>query len=351
MSDAINNIIEKTQEMKSYIKREEYFDIASQLTRDTEDMLYRLIESFSENNGEILYESMMSWAHMTGLHSTSIGKNIVSFGPERFSIGSAQNTLFVPPKWKKYDAYFKTRKTSDIRGTFNRELAIKMEDLLFFAPGDVVFDSIVNNAMACELGKCCAFTCAGDFNFTGFVFTWTINTNINYLLDMNESIINLSKFRGYLPLDQKISVIPIDENSSNVDLYKYKIVNLLEENNKNKKVIHLGERGLNSLNNSKIMKFKEIYPAERWRDMVDYGYQKSLEEIKESIKLDTNIKGAKKELDRILYANKVSQMYFNNSSDEHEHFSKILEAILKGLHDSKVVLDSVAFIQVVDVNE
>jgi len=85
--------------------------------------------------------------------------------------------------------------------------------------------------------------------------------------------------------------------------------------------------------------------------MVDYGYQKSLEEIKESIKLDTNIKGAKKELDRILYANKVSQMYFNNSSDEHEHFSKILEAILKGLHDSKVVLDSVAFIQVVDVNE
>jgi ATP-dependent helicase HepA len=349
--DAINNIIEKTLEMKNYIKREEYFDIASQLSRDTEDMLFKLIESFSENNGEILSESMMSWAHMTGLHSTNANNDVISFSPEGFSIRSAQNTLFIPPKWRKYQAYFKKRKTNDIRGTFNRELAIKREDLLFFAPGDVVFDSIVNNAMICELGKCCAFTCKGDFNFNGFVFTWMINPNINYLLDMNENIINLSKFRGYLPLEQIISVIPIDEKSSSVDSYKYKVVNLLDENNVNKKAIHLGERSSSSLNSSKIKKFKEMYPTERWKDLINDAYKKSLEDIKENIRFNTNIKGAKKELDRILYANKVSQMYFNNSTDEFEHFTKIREAILKGLYDSKAVLDSVAFIQVVDSDE
>lgn len=348
LSDAIDNIIEKTQEMKNYIKREEYFDIASQLNRNTEDMLYKLIESFSENNGEILNESMMSWAHMTGLHSASISEDIVSFSSERFSIRAAQNTLFVPPKWKKYDSYFKTRKTDDIRGTFNRDLAIKREDLLFFAPGDVVFDSIVDNAMTCELGKCCAFSCIGDFNFNGFIFTWKVNPNINYLLDLNENIINLSKFRGYLPLDQKISVVPLDEKSSNVDMYKYKVVNLIDEYNKNNKAVHLGERGSNT---PKILKFKEIYPAAKWNDLVNDAYKKSLEEVKVTIKSDANFKGAKKELDKILYANKVSQMYFNNSADEYENFSKIHEAILKGLCESKVVLDSAAFIQVVDVNE
>ena len=115
LSDAIENIIEKTQEMKNYIKREEYFDIASQLNRDTEDMLYKLIEGFSENNGEVLYKSMMSWAYMTGLHSTSAGTDIVSFSPQKFSLKSAQNTLLIPPKWDGYSSYFKSRKTYNLR--------------------------------------------------------------------------------------------------------------------------------------------------------------------------------------------------------------------------------------------
>lgn len=351
LSDAIENIIEKTQEMKNYIKREEYFDIASQLNRDTEDMLYKLIEGFSENNGEVLYKSMMSWAYMTGLHSTSAGTDIVSFSPQKFSLKSAQNTLLIPPKWDGYSSYFKSRKTYNLRGTFNRDLAIRREDLLFFAPGDAVFDSIVNNAMSCDLGKCCAFTYKGDFNFKGFVFTWSVHPNMNYLLDMNESTIHLSKFRGYLPLEQIVSIIPADDESSNVDSYKYRILKLLDEYYNERKVTHLGKRGLNSSNTSNIKMFKAKFPPQKWHDLISDAVLESFEDIKDIVKYNTNIKGAKKELERILYANKVSQMYFNKSSGEYENFKQIYKAIYKGLNNPQVILDSVAFIWVVDSND
>lgn len=351
LSDAINNIIEKTQEMRGYIKREEYFDIASQLNRDTEDMLYKLIEGFSENDGEVLYKTMMSWASMTGLHSTSLRKDVVSFRPEQFSLKSAQHTLFNPPKWDGYNAYFKTRKTHEVSGTFNRDVAIKREDLLFFAPGDVVFDSIVDNAMSCELGKCCAFNYRGDFNFKGFVFTWSINPNVNYLLDMNESLTNLSRFRGYLPLDQIISVIPIDEESYSVESYKYRVLNILDEHSNDRIVTHLGKRGLGSSNISNIKKFKASFPPEIWNDLINTAVIKSYEDIKDSIKYNTNIKGAKKELDRILYANKISQKYFNNASTDYDELSNIHKAIYTGLNNPQVVLDSIAFVWVVDVND
>lgn len=74
------------------------------------------------------------------------------------------HSQLIPPRWDEYlntaqnqflmnvqNAYDKSmaRKTQDraIRGTFSRKLAIENDYLHFFAPGDEVFDCIVDNAI------------------------------------------------------------------------------------------------------------------------------------------------------------------------------------------------------------
>ncbi len=97
--------------------------------------------------------------------------------------------------------------------------------------------------------------------------------------------------------------------------------------------------------------FKAKFPPQKWHDLISDAVLESFEDIKDIVKYNTNIKGAKKELERILYANKVSQMYFNKSSGEYENFKQIYKAIYKGLNNPQVILDSVAFIWVVDSND
>ena len=70
-----------------------------------------------------------------------------------------------------------------ILGTFNRSTAIKREDLLFYAPGDPVFNSIIGNAIDSGRGRCCAFSALAPFNYRGFVCVYNVEPKINHLIE------------------------------------------------------------------------------------------------------------------------------------------------------------------------
>lgn len=69
-----------------------------------------------------------------------------------------------------------------ISGTFIRKQAIENDYLHFFAPGDAVFDCIVDNAMHSCKGQASAFAFPATINWTGIIFTWSLSPNIDYLL-------------------------------------------------------------------------------------------------------------------------------------------------------------------------
>ena len=80
-----------------------------------------------------------------------------------------------------------------IRGTFIRKKAIENDYLHFFAPGDAVFDCIVDNAIHSCKGQASAFAFQANLDWTGLVFTWSLAPNIDYLMDNGVSVYALSR--------------------------------------------------------------------------------------------------------------------------------------------------------------
>ena len=56
-------------------------------------------------------------------------------------------------------------------GTFDRQIAIKNDYIHFYAPGDEIFDCIVENAIRSYKGMCTAFAAQSCVYWKGFIYT------------------------------------------------------------------------------------------------------------------------------------------------------------------------------------
>ena len=103
---------------------------------------------------------------LSGFRDVEEKDEVISFNDNSFSTRSAENSLLIPPDW---DSYFAQRQNQfiskihelrqdradkntshysrSIDGTFSRKKAIENDYIHFFAPGDDIFDCIVDNAM------------------------------------------------------------------------------------------------------------------------------------------------------------------------------------------------------------
>lgn len=64
-----------------------------------------------------------------------------------------------------------------IMGSFDRQVAIKNDYIHFYAPGDEIFDCIVENAMGSYKGMCTALAAESSVNWKGFIYTYSIEPN------------------------------------------------------------------------------------------------------------------------------------------------------------------------------
>ena len=83
-------------------------------------------------------------------------KNLIEFRESSFSVNAAKQSFFIPPDWTRYLDTSILRWEGRILGSFNRKTAALREDILFFAPGDAVYDTIISNAVGCNRGRCSA---------------------------------------------------------------------------------------------------------------------------------------------------------------------------------------------------
>lgn len=371
--DRIPKIIELAKSMRSAVQKEQNYDAAGFIFRPMYAELKRLANYYAQNENELFASAMTNWATLAGFKGFWSGEDLITYTAESFSPKAAFNSQLIPPRWNDYlmekqnqfvtrvqDEYDRNRQKNSpsrsIRGTFTRKRAIENDYIHFFAPGDDVFDCIVNNAMFSCKGCSSAFAIESNLNWKGLIFTFSPTPNEAYLLERGTSVYTLSAYRNYLMSEQVIIPYSIENPEEYTDgqivqeYLKQLGANILKE-----KTVHLGKRNRetsylsNIIGNMKNVEwFRSVYPEERWREMVVTARKVSREKAMEQIRKHSNIRGAREEMDRFLSARAASQVYYDQSDDKILKLKEEQEIVLEALRHPHILLDSAAFIWMVN---
>lgn len=360
------NIIEEVekelQELKEIIKRERYFDVAEYKYQAINRLMDDTREMYVANEKQLFADSMMRWSALSGFKGRQQGESIVRFDVSSFSLKSAYNSLFVPPDIKLMigdrinQLQNRVRSMNGdkiihadvnyVQGTFDRQIGLDNDYIHFFAPGDAIFDSIVNNALNSYKGTCAAFACETVIDWSGFIFTWAVYPDETALLEKGISVHLIDKYRGFMPLEQFQCAVSISVSCEIQEDEVLRIFNYLMTSGEidRKKFQHLGSRsGLNP----NIDLFMNRYPYEKWEQLTDYGYSKASELVKTKIgaKLKKQLVLLKAELLKNSGARKATSDFYNNIENNDD---EINDLIFKCFSRPRMVLDSVCYVRMIN---
>lgn len=344
LNNAFDDILEQVDEMRDSVEDEQLFDIGATMYRPLSQRINNVLNLYAEENDNIFAEAMLGWGGQSGLVSEAPTVNkLIEFKQNRFSPNSARQSLFIPPKWSLYDSSAIMCRTGQILGVFDRKVAAAREELLFFAPGDAIYDSIISNAVSCSRGHCTAIGIAGTFNFDGLVYIYNVNVPINELLEEGISPQTLAQYKMFLPLNQIIAVIPLTSPSTKIDDDKViKLVLSAKEHH----VTHLGRRSHSRFGVAPLEKFIAQTPPDVWEPLVDQCTENAYRIAYSKMKEQAEIGGAKKEMQRIINGYKAEALYFERSVNIISEKTALYNATLKALQSAKPVLDSVCFVRI-----
>jgi ATP-dependent helicase HepA len=370
----IPKIIQSTKEMREKVRSEQNYDVASSLYREMDIGLDKIIDYYTSNENELFTNAMIGWSSLSGFNGRRDGYE-VKYLPSSFSLKSAQNSLLIPPKWNDYlmkaqnnfvnevqSRYYK-KKTNQIversiRGTFSRKVAIENDYLRFFSPGDEIFDCIINNALENCKGRATAFSVRSNINWKGFIYTWKLVPDINYLLDQGLSLNTLNLYRGFIDATQIITCVTLtNPNDLSDQEIEKEFRRILSAGFKHSDIVHFGKRGSEARYLKSIIKdrnidwFKERYPEIKWHNFVKGAYMKGYNKAMKYYGKHSNIKGAKIEMERTLAAKIANNEYLGLRDYDVQELKDAQDIIMESLKHSKAYLDSAAFVWMVNLDE
>lgn len=342
LQQVLPEMTQTLERMRTRVEEERYFDMARQLDIYVQEQLMRLIQKFDDDGGRNLSRTMMEWASMTGLNGISgENGNVVIFRKDKTSINSMKRTLFVLPDTS--EALKRAKRIGEVRGTFIREVAVAREGLVFYTPGDPFFDSIVNNAYETDWGRCTALQVNNTpFDWEGIVYTWSVSINAKELLKRKEPLEFLVHAQGYTPLEH-FQVAESFQPEQAIHLHE--VLSLLRSGIPRKNIVHLGKRS-----NKSVDSFMKEYPYERWSTLIRQTYETGFSKFQTFLKEGIDVKRAKEDFQRKINAMKASNLYYNKNQYELnkiERLEQIYEALLTGLVQPEIRLESAAYIKLV----
>ena len=376
ISNAISEIIRSSQKMEKEVREEQHFDSAAFLYASLNQELTRLLRYYTENENELFANTMMGWANLAGLKGQFSKNGIVRFNENSFSIKSAENSMLIPPNWMEYidrasntfvrriQKLYEERSgkgvsggNREIIGTFNRRISIENDYLHFFAPGDEIFDCIVENAVNSYKGTCTAIVVESDFEWKGIVYTWNTYPNEQLLLKKGIPLTALRQYRNYIPsnlISTAISTPSYEQVSTDKVLRLMETVSKETVSQIKNDIVHLGRRSVKSdslhikekYGCSNIEWFKQVYPADKWSNFISSSMKLAKAQVKAKIKSSSNIKIAAADIEQTLNAEVAQAKFFGISIDEIAKKREVYETVLEALKSMKVELDAAAFVMV-----
>ncbi len=374
LTNMLPEMMADVAKLQQIVKTEQHFDVAAYQYQAMNQQLDRSVKLYNEKETDLFASSMLGWASMTGFKGMWAGEDTVRFDESSFSIGSALNTWFIPPNMKAVIEQQLNQMQNHIRklnhekdvavhhnyiqGTFRREKALANDYLHFFAPGDPVFDSIVQNAVHAYRGRCAAIAMPAEFDWTGFVFTWRICPDEANLLEHGIDLRKINQYRGFLPAQQVTNAVSINQNTAVSEaqvLSAFQEICALSGSDVRKHVDHLGKRHgkSNGLLNIKdrygctnMEWFRHTFPIAKWKNYVRESASAAQKNAVEKLRTKFNLKGLKEELLQEISAQKAAQMYYGQE-DLSAELERINTIILDTFRHSSVELDSVCFVRMV----
>ena len=376
ISNAINEIIESSQRMEKEVREEQHFDSAAFIYATLNQRLKRLLHYYTSNENELFANTMMGWANLAGLKGQFNKNGVVRFNENSFSIKSAENSMLIPPNWMEYvnrtsNAFSRRVRelyeertgnkistgSREIVGTFNRELSIENDYLHFFAPGDEVFDCIVDNAMNSYKGTCTAFALEADFDWRGIVYTWNLYPNEQLLLENGIPLTAIRQYKGYVSADQVITPIstqkyehvPTDKVLKLIDAVSREATSDIR-----RYVVHLGRRSVKTdglhikerYGCSNVDWFRQIYPEDKWINFVSASMKIAKNQVKEKMKASSNLKQAAASIEQMLNAEVAQAKFFGVDVGGIEQKKQVYKTVLEALRTTRVELEAAAFVMV-----
>lgn len=372
----IPELIKEAETMRETVQREQIFDTAAMRFRPLCLQLEKLLMNYQFNENDLFADTMMSWASLAGFGELHHGKNdgFVAFDENNFSVRSAQNSFLIPPNWEHYiskkqnevaikaqrgleeeKAKNTTHDNRTIMGTFDRQMAIKNDYIHFYAPGDEIFDCIVENAMRSYKGMCTALAAQSCVDWKGFVYTYSIEPNERLLLDAGVSLYALGMFRQYLA--SSMQIIPVgfsafSEVPDKIVLSEHKRLTQLGYFNRSDSIDHLGRRrkedgflGIPSrFRASNLDWFKGQYTEEKWGKLVDQSSQIARKRAIERFQRESNLTGAKEMIAQILSMKESHANYYGTSeADSIKELKQQYETIYESLSKPIIRLEAACF--------
>ena len=344
LTNAFDDILDQAEEMRESVEDEQDFDLGATLYRPLSQGIDNVLGIYASEDDNLFATAMMGWGKQAGLSPekpTSSG--LIEFRESTFSVNAARQSLFIPPVWDKYTNSSIMKREGRLLGSFDRRTAATREDILFFAPGDPVYDSIISNAVGCNRGRCTGIETVAAYNYDGLVFIYNIAPKLDELLENGMLLQTLAQYRMYLPLKQIIVTVPLTARSKEVP--EKEIINTLLALRPNS-VNHLGRRGGSKMSISPLEHFISRTPPSTWEPLVDKASATAYKRACARLEKRSDFEAAEKEMQRVLNGYRAECIYFERDMSGVDERAHLFDMTLRALKNAKPELDAACFLRV-----
>lgn len=345
--DGIVHLVESMKanaaHLRDAVEEERYFeDAAIDVNRRQQfrDMSKRFLDGIE------IRRAVLGWAEMAGLrHHFDNENDTVTFRPGDFNDASMKNAKFFDaPNMEDAYARGNTRNLT-IKGTFNRLIGVRREDLIFFSPGtDVWTDTIIANALEADRGRCCASGVNWvDFAWTGFDFLYSIQIDPRPLFSLGFAPTHLLRAHGYLVVSTYRILVT---ESGEIVPQRHDLHRQLEEIRLGqRKTNHLGKRG-----NGNLAQFKTDYPPDLWEGIVNQALESANKQVSTEFDfLQDEGEIAQAAFERLAAGMRARQAWFRQRGTHHQdivslqQFEQISGALVESIRNPLITLESACF--------
>ena len=344
LTNAFDDILDQAEEMRESVEDEQDFDLGATLYRPLSHGIDNVLSIYASEDDNLFATAMISWGRQAGLSPERPTKTgLIEFKESNFSVNAAKQSLFIPPDWDRYNNTAILHREGKLLGSFDRRTAATREDILFFAPGDAVYDSIISNAVGCSRGRCSGIETTGTYNYDGLVYIYNIAPELDELLEKGMLLQTLAQYRMYLPLKQIFVAMPLNAKSKEVSENEVvKTLLTLHPNNAG----HVGRRNVGRSTISPLERFISLIPPTTWEPLVDKYSASAYALARARLKKRSDLEAAEKEMQRILNGCRAECIYFERSMSGVEERERLFDVTLRALKNAKPVLDAVCFLKV-----
>ncbi|MCB9437718.1 MAG: DEAD/DEAH box helicase [Anaerolineales bacterium] len=343
-----DQMIQKADDLRIAVEEERYYEENTgnqEWSRELRNLLDRY------NDGALLGEPILKWASLAGLHHHyNPHTRIARIGRDDFNMKSIKNAKFVNPP-NMYAALERSRRRNNqvLIGTFDRQIAVRREDLIFFAPGEPWTDNILQNAILSDRGRSCAIQRMSENirdPWHGFEYLFTCKVNSRSLFAEGLLPVHLFKAGEFFMISATHKILVSFEGQ--IMRYSSPEAGIVRADyNRQMGDIHLGKRGGNQ---PPLHELKSRFTSFQWQEAIDQSFNIAMANLKGDYAelIEEDVETARNILDQRIRGQIASLTWLPEEKrqyreDELVVTKKVNTALLNGMANAEWNLESVCF--------